>query len=304
MTRGKCSRRSFLVRSAAAAAVGAVVPQSLAGRALGAGGHGYQIGIYTRPWAQYDYRVALDGMAEAGFKYAGLMTGKGKDKSGLVLSTETSQEDAQAMREEAKKRGLTLVSVYGGNFSLKSAEEAVTGLRKLIDNVAAAGSSSLLMGGVGNPKQEELYYKTIAACCDYAAEKGMNITVKPHGGSNATGPQCRKWIESVGNKNFGMMYDPGNIFYYSEGKVDPVDDAATVDGIVRGMCVKDYQHPKRVDVTPGTGQVNFPAVLARLRKGGFSSGPLVIECLAPGDLAATVAEAKKARLMLEKLIGG
>ena len=38
----------------------------------------YQIGCYTRPWDQFDYRTALDGIAEAGFKYAGLMTAKGK----------------------------------------------------------------------------------------------------------------------------------------------------------------------------------------------------------------------------------
>jgi hypothetical protein len=33
----------------------------------------YQIGCYTRPWDQHDYRVALDGIAEAGFKYAGIL---------------------------------------------------------------------------------------------------------------------------------------------------------------------------------------------------------------------------------------
>ena len=38
----------------------------------------YMIGCYTRPWAQYEYRVALDAIAEAGYKYVGLMTTKGK----------------------------------------------------------------------------------------------------------------------------------------------------------------------------------------------------------------------------------
>jgi hypothetical protein len=37
----------------------------------------YRIGCYTRPWAQYEYRVALDAIAEAGYKYVGLMTTKG-----------------------------------------------------------------------------------------------------------------------------------------------------------------------------------------------------------------------------------
>mgnify|MGYP002400645916 CR=1 FL=1 len=150
------------------------------------------------------------------------------------------------------------------------------------------------MGGIGDQKLYEPYYKAIAECCDYAAAKGMGISVKPHGGLNATGPQCRKTIEFVGHKNFRIWYDPGNSFYYSDGKLDPIDDAPSVDGLVIGMSVKDYKHPKDVSVTPGTGQVDFPTVLAKLKAGGFTAGPLIVECLAPGDLPHTLEEARKA----------
>lgn len=291
------SRRRFLAASAGAAAVAAVSKSQAAAEPVSA----WQIGIYTRPWAQHDYRIALDAMAEAGFNYAGLMTGKNGDKD-RILTADTTEDEALAIGEEARKRGLKIASVYGAWSLGRSAEESVKSLRRLIDNVAAARGGSLLMGGVGKPEQQEPYYNAIKQCCDYAAEKGISITVKPHGGQNATGAQCRKCVEQVGHKNFGLTYDPGNIFFYSDGKLDPVEDAAAVDGLVRSMCVKDYLPPKRVDVTPGTGKVNFPAVLARLRKGGFNSGPLVIECLAPGDLKQTLAEAQKARQFVESLV--
>jgi L-ribulose-5-phosphate 3-epimerase UlaE len=113
----------------------------------------------------------------------------------------------------------------------------------------------------------------------------------------------RESIELVGKKNFHLWYDPGNIYYYSDGKLDPVDDAATVDSLVTGMCVKDYRHPKNVDVTPGTGQVNFSGVMDRLKKGGFAGGSLIIEALKPGDLARTLREARQARRFVEELIG-
>ena len=148
-----------------------------------------------------------------------------------------------------------------------------------------------------------MYYKAIAECCDYAAEKGIGISVKPHGGLNATGPQCRKTIEMVGHKNFRIWYDPGNIFFYSDGKLDPVADAASIDGLVVGVSIKDYKPPKNVAVTPGTGKVDFAGVLARLKQGGFTGGPLIVECLEPGDLQQTLAEAKKARQFLEELTG-
>jgi sugar phosphate isomerase/epimerase len=295
------SRRKFLggTLKLGAAGLGACCIAAPAVTRPGTGGP-WQIGCYTRPWADYDYRVAFDAIVEAGFKYVGLMTTK--SKTGLMISVSTTLEEAERVGEEVKKRGLTVPSVYGGDIPVaKSLEVGIKGLRKLIDNCAACGAKNLLMGGTGNEKLYKAYYKTIAECCDYAAEKGVGISIKPHGGLNATGPQCRKTVEMVGHRNFRIWYDPGNILYYSNGELDPVADAATVDGLVVGMCVKDYRHPKNVMVTPGTGQVDFPAVLARLKKGGFRRGPLVIECLGRGDLEQTLTEARKARRFLEEI---
>lgn len=300
----RISRREFL-NQAVAAGVGAGAMSSLwqtLAWANQTGDQPYLIGCYTRPWAQYDYRVALDAIAEAGYRYVGLMTTK--SASGLVISVSTTPDEAGRIAEEIKKRDLKVVSVYGGDIPVgKSLEAGIEGLRRLIDNCAACGTMNLLMGGIGDPKLYEPYYKAIAECCDYAAEKGMGISVKPHGGLNATGPQCRKTVEFVGHKNFGIWYDPGNIFYYSDGKLNPVDDAPSVDGLVVGMSVKDFKPPKNVDVTPGTGMVDFPAVFARLQAGGFKKGALVVECLDPNDLPHTLAEARKTREFLVKLTG-
>jgi sugar phosphate isomerase/epimerase len=262
----------------------------------------WQIGCYTRPWAGEDWRAAFDAIAQAGYKHVGLMTTKAK--GGLILSTASTPDEARLVGEEARKRGLAIPSAWCGGIPVgQSLEAAVEGLKKLIDNCAACGAANLLMGGVGDPKLEPAYYKAIAECCDYAAAKGVGLSVKPHGGTNSTGPQCRKLIDQVGHKNFRLWYDPGNIFYYSDGKLDPIDDAATVDGLVVGMSVKDFEPPKNVAVTPGTGKVNFAAVLARLKQGGFTRGALVVECLAPGDAAKTIEEARKARAFLEQLTG-
>lgn len=298
------SRRDFLdktLRFGAASFAASYALKSPAG-ALAKSTERWQIGCYTRPWAKHNYRVALDAIAEAGFKYAGLMTTNSKSR--LVISVSTTVEEAEQVGQEARNRGLKIPSIYGGGIPVqKSLKAGIEGLRKLIDNCAACKAANLMMGGVGNEKLYHDYYKAIAECCDYAAEKGIGISVKPHGGLNATGPQCRKTIEMVGHKNFRIWYDPGNIYFYSDGKLDPIEDAATVDGLVIGMCIKDYKHPKKVDVTPGTGQVDFAAVLARLKQGGFTSGALVVECLDPGDLKQTLAEAKKARRFLKELTG-
>ncbi len=286
------TRRAVLAAGASAA---------LTALARGADRETWQIGCYTRPWDQYEYRVALDAIAEAGFKYAGIMTAKGK--SGVMMTTQTTPEEAAQIGDEVQKRGLKAVSVYGDFSVSKSLNDGIAGLKHQIDNCAACACPNLLLGGTGDARRYDDYYKAIAECCDYAASKKIGLTIKPHGGQNATGPQCRKAIERVHHSSFRLWYDPGNIFYCSDGKLDPVDDAAMVDGLVAGMSVKDYLLPKEVLVTPGTGRVDFRQVFSRLRKGGFTAGPLVVECLAKGDAKAVTAEAIKARRFLENLTG-
>jgi len=80
-------------------------------------------------------------------------------------------------------------------------------------------------------------------------------------------------LKTVGPQNFRLWYDPGHSYYYSDGNLDPADDATTVDGLVVGMSVKDFVPPKEVMVTPG-------------------------------DAAKLTAEAKKTRLFLEALTAG
>lgn len=300
-TKREMSRRRFIDCSVRTGLAG-LTASALAGSGRAQAQEAWEIGIYTRPWSDYEYLVALDAIAEAGFKYAGLMTTKAP--GGLVISVTTTPEEARKIGEECAKRSLTVPSVYGGDIPVgESLEAGIAGMKRLIDNCEAAGIANLMMGGVGDEKLYDVYYKAISESCDYAASKKIGISVKPHGGLNATGPQCRKTVELVGKPNFGIWYDPGNIFYYSDGKLDPVEDAATVDGLVVGMSVKDFQLPKEVMLTPGTGLVDFPKVMARLKQGGFTRGPLIIECLAPGDLPHLLAEAKKARAFVEQLVG-
>jgi sugar phosphate isomerase/epimerase len=299
------SRRSFLTGTARLGMAAMAVPTVETLFGADAGGAtpraAWQIGCYTRVFDQFEYPVALDAIAEAGFKYVGLMTTKKKEW--VMIKTTTPVEEVRTMHKEARKRGLEMLSVYGDFSVTDSLEAGIRGLKQLIDDSAICDCPNLMLGGTTDEKLYQLYYKTVAECCDYAAAKSVSLSIKPHGGQNATGPQCRKAIELVGKKNFGLWYDPGNIFYYSDGKLDPVEDAATVDGLVAGMSVKDFLPPKEVLVNIGAGKVNFPAVLARLKKGGFTHGPLIVECLARGPLETVKAEAKKARLFVEQLTG-
>jgi len=285
------TRRDFLGKIVLSSAALALLTSSKTSK--------WQLGCFTRPWAEHDYLVALDGIAGAGFKYVGMMG----SKNGPAITKDTTPEQAAKVGEEAKSRGLQIASFWGGEFDAeKSVNDGVAGLKRLIDNSVACGCHFIVLGGTYEQSRVENYYNAVSESCDYAADKDVYLTIKPHGPFNSTGRECRSLIEKINHKNFRLWYDPGNIYYYSDGKISPVDDAAEVDGIVVGMSVKDFRMPKDVDVTPGTGLVNFPGVMSRLQKGGFKKGPLIVECLAKGDLAFINSEARKAYQYLEKIL--
>ncbi|MEK7707418.1 MAG: hypothetical protein AAB380_05425, partial [Verrucomicrobiota bacterium] len=165
----KLSRRRFLNQTLLLSGATCVAAQTVGSRTLfGKVSQGWQIGAYTRPWDQWDYRTALDGIAEAGFKYAGIMTAKGM--TWLVLTVDSSLEDAAEVGAEVRKRGLKCLSIYAGEFPVaKSVEAGIEGLRKLVDLCAACGSPNLMLAGVGDEKLDDAYFKVIAECCAYAA---------------------------------------------------------------------------------------------------------------------------------------
>ena len=302
ITNPRATRRSFLAQ-AAAGSLGLALGARATWAASSTPTERWQIGCYTRPWDDQDYLVALDAIAEAGYRYVGLMTAGPKPH--VLLNVNSPAKRAREVGQACRTRGLRVASLYGGGIPVaRSLQAGIDGLRRLIDHCVACGARNLLMGGLGQKELFDPYYRAIAACCDEAAEKGVGISIKPHGGLNATGPQCRRIIERVNHPNFRIWYDPGNILYYSDGKLDPVEDASTVRGLVTGMCVKDYRHPKNVMVTPGTGQVDFPGVMRKLWAGGFHRGPLVVETLARVPLEKRTAEARKTRRWLEQLVQG
>lgn len=259
----------------------------------------WTLGCYTRPFDQHDLWTALDAIAEAGYRHCGVMTAKGK--SWVVITADTPPEEAARVGAGMRERGLDCLSVYGDYPVKPSVADNVRALQRLIEHCAACGAPDLLLGGTGEADLQAAYYDAVREVCDFAATRRVRLTIKPHGGFIATGPQCRAVIERVNHPNFRLWYDPGNIGYYSEGARDPVADAATVDSLVVGMSAKDFRPPRDVMVTPGTGQVDFRAVLARLRRGGFTRGPILVETVARGELRQVIAEARRAREFLEAL---
>lgn len=292
-------RRQFIQTSLAA-----TLATTLSARAHAADKSPWKVGCFTRPWAQHEYTVALDAIAEAGFEYVGFMNTTKNGKGAQMINWDMPLEEAAEMAEAARSRGLTVAAAWGGRFPTeKGLEEAIAGLTKLIDASKAATVPDILLGGEGRAEYLETYEGAIKACLDYAQKQGVRVCMKPHDTFNFTGEDCKGTIERINHPNFSFYYDPGNILHYSKGKRAPEMDSQGIGDAVYGMCVKDYLEGKSVNITPGTGQVDFEKVVANLKASGFKGGPMIIECLNPGTLEEILAEAKKTKAFVEGLIG-
>src|SRR5512144_443409 len=106
-TMNQISRRDFVRGTIGLAAGGTLL--SRAGHAADSSPQSpWQIGCYTRPWDQQEYTVALDAIAEAGYRFVGLMTAKGGN--GLVISVATTPKQAEQVAAEVRKRKLEVAS--------------------------------------------------------------------------------------------------------------------------------------------------------------------------------------------------
>jgi len=177
----------------------------------------------------------------------------------------------------------------------------ITDVRKQVENAARLELKFMLSFGVDNPAYYENFYRLMADAAAQAEKRGLQIAMKPHGGSSGASEEILRCLEKVGQPNFKIWYDAGNIIYYT-GK-DPVTELEPVVREVTGFCAKDCPAPKGEVMSQfGTGKVDFKAVFAKLNSAGFN-GPIMVEGVKVGATAEeTTANARANREFLEKVL--
>lgn len=290
------NRREFLRDSALAAgalAAAGVLPV-FAGLAPKVA---WPIGCFNRPWSKWPFEETIKAVKVAGYGITGLLT---RTRMDPFISPEATPEYLWGL-----KSGLVAAGVTANMAALSSRhdipiEETNLSLRTQIDNAAYVGVKTVLTFGTDKPDQWEHYFKAMAYAAAYAQEKGIQVAMKPHGGSSGASEEIIAGIRKVGHPNFKIWYDAGNIIHYT-GK-DPVEELKPIVQYVTGFCAKDCGQPKGdVMIQFGTGKVDFKGVFQVLKSAGFN-GPVMVEGVAPGETPdAIAANAKANREFLEKV---
>jgi sugar phosphate isomerase/epimerase len=292
MSNGRMNRRKFLI--GAGAFLGATTLST-----WGATKTDWTVGCFNRPWTKWGgMDVALDGMKEAGFSVAGLLT---RSKAEPMIGADASDEYLDELKKKIAARGLKANMAAIRTKVDGSADEGIKDLRKQIENAHKLGLEWLMSFGVDRPQDHDMYFKLMADGAAYAKERGVKVVLKPHGGSSGASEEILRSIKAINHPNFSIWYDAGNIIYYT-GK-DPVAELEPIAKYVTGFCAKDCAAPKAdVMVQLGSGKVDFARVFAVLKAAGFN-GPIMLEGSDPGKSAAeATANAKANREFLQRTI--
>ncbi|HEX2036502.1 MAG TPA: sugar phosphate isomerase/epimerase family protein [Chloroflexota bacterium] len=259
-----------------------------------------QLGAMNRPWTQFTFEEALAGIAGAGFKYFGFLA----QQRQLLVNADTPPEEVDAVVAQVRRHGLEPRFIPSSVPLDRPLPEAVGYLRRLVDNARRAGVPVLLEMGHSRPERYETYFAVMRQAAPYAAEQGITIALKPHGGLSTTGDDCLQAIKAVDHPAYRLCFDPGNLLYYAGQR--PEVELPKLAPYVVAMCIKDEtggSGPERsVNVTPGDGDVDFPAVFKILKDHGFEGKPAIVETLGGRTLEEVNHEARRAYAYLTEVL--
>lgn len=286
-------RRSFCLSSAAALSLPLFSQVSFA-----ASKPDWQIGCFNRPWLKWSFEEAMKGVKSAGYSSTGFIL---RNPNELFTDVDADPQYVAKLKDRVAESGVDVILTALRIPAKLDLIPMIQAARKQIDHAATLGIDFVMSFGADNPDEFDNYIKMMRDASNYAADKGIKVVMKPHGGISASAKEILDTIESVGHPNFSIWYDAGNIIHYT-GK-DPVAELDQLVPHISGFCAKDCATLKGdVMIQFGTGKVDFVSVFQKLKDGGFK-GPIMVECCQVGETPdATAANAKANREFLEKAI--
>lgn len=258
----------------------------------------WTIGCFNRPWTQWPFPTALAAIKAAGYQTTGLLS---RTSTEPFIGVEATPAYLTNLRQQLADSGLTAnLGALRSRHNIPVAE-SLAEVQQQLDNAAFLGLAYVMSFGVDEPAEFAHYNQVMHEAAAYAADKGLRLVMKPHGGISGAAEEILQTIRAINHPNFSIWYDAGNIIHYT-GK-DPVAEIDPIAPHITGFCAKDCGELRGdVMLQFGTGKVDFRAVFQRLQAHGFT-GPIMVECCQVGATPeATTANARANREFLEVVL--
>lgn len=231
------------------------------------------LGCMNRPWTDFPFKRALEGIQRAGFTQFGLLRHGGQ----LPINPDTTPDEAAAIAGQVRAHGLDLVMIPHFVRFDGSDEAALAAARRQIDHCARLGVRVLLEMGYPREEGYERYFALMRQAAPYAEAQGVIIAIKPHGGLSRTAAGTLAAVERVDHPAYRICYDAANLLPAQEER--PEVSLRAMAPYVVAMCIKGATPD--ADGTPPSGPraIDYREVFRILRDHSFS-GPATVETLA------------------------
>ncbi|WP_438393535.1 myo-inosose-2 dehydratase [Caballeronia sp. DA-9] len=261
-----------------------------------------------------------------------LTEGKKIGYEGFELGNKFPRE-AQALKTLLAEYDLALVSGwYSGRLAERSAEDEIAAVGPHLDLLAKNGATVMVYGEVadsiqGSPRplyqrprffsddRWSEYARRLDTFAEYTLSKGVRVAYHHHMGAYVETPSDVDKLMSLTGDSVGLLFDAGHITFAGG------DPLAVLDKHIGRVC---HVHCKdvRPDIiklarnrnwsfldavingaftVPGDGAVNFPSIIARLKRQGYR-GWLVVEAEQDPVIATSYAYAEKGYKTLRALV--
>ena len=242
---------------------------------------------HTNSYHTYGLDEALEGIAQAGFKYVELSAVRGWTEHVPLEATDAQLEEIQAKLD----RWALKASALSGHSDLTTAAGVEDG-KKAVDLCARLGLSLMntaIGGHYSEDEDQASFMGYIHEVADYAAERGVTLALEVHGDIMASGQLSIPLIHEINRDNVKINYDTANCVFY--GGVEAVDDLSPVVPYLAHVHLKDTAGGKREWNFPAIseGRLDFDAILKLLEEEGYT-GPFSVEIEFQGEPWPPVSE--------------
>lgn len=256
---------------------------------------------HTNSYHTYSLDEALQGIAAAGFKYVELSAVEGWTEHVPLDATAAQVAEIQ---QKMAALGLQPASL-SGHSDLTTAHGLAVG-KQAVDLCGKFGLTILntaIGGHYSENEDKDAFMRHIHELADYAAARGVTISLEVHGDIMASGALSAPLIAQIGRPNVGINYDTANCVFY--GDVQAVDDLRAAAPHLVHVHLKDKIGGKKEWNFPavGEGEVDFAGILKILNEVGYS-GPLSVEIEFAGLPWPPLAEVNRSMAVSYRTLSG
>ena len=229
----------------------------------------------TIVFAPYSIDQAIEGLAEAGYRFCEIGAVKGWFEH-IDPDTVTDREVGR-IATKLHDLGLTPISL-SGHAHLQTPEGAAR-FGRAIDVAQALGMRvvNTYTGDATTEAEREAYFANVADLCDRAARAGLKIGMETDSNMLPTAEVGVAILDRIGRPDvLGFNYDPGNVVYYAGA--DPLTDIRFALPRLVHLHLKDKIGGKGVFnfPPPGDGELDLSGLIALCDEAGYA-GPISAE---------------------------